>query len=75
MMISNILTLLEKKKYILRKKSNLGIQALVLSLTKTGADLVEKAVEAVEQIEDALFDTKDPKKFKKTLKAVVEQAR
>lgn len=74
MMISNILTLLEKKKYILRKKSNLWVQALTLSLTKTGATLVEKAVKAVEEIEDTLFDTKDPKKLKKALKAIVEQA-
>lgn len=71
MMISNILTLLEKKKYITRKKAWQGLQITGLSLTKVGQDLVNKAHDAVLDIENEIFDTKDPKKFKKYLKKIV----
>ena len=72
MMISNVLTLLEKKKYITRKKAWQGLQITWLSLTKIGQNLIVQAHEAVREIEEQLFDTKDPKKFKKSLKKIVE---
>lgn len=71
MMISNILTLLEKKKYIVRQKSASGMPIVKLWLSKMGQDLIAKAHEAVATVEEQLFDTKDPKKLKKHLKKVI----
>ena len=71
-MISNILTLLEKKKYIVRQKSQAMLTGMKLSLSKTWQILIDKAHEAVEEIEQLLWDTKDPKKLKKNLRKIVD---
>ena len=72
MMISNILTLLEKKKYIIRQKSQAMLTGMKLSLSKTGQVVIDKAHKAVEEIEQVLWDTKDPKKLKKNLRKIID---
>jgi DNA-binding MarR family transcriptional regulator len=71
-MISNILTLLEKKKYIIRQKSQAMLTGMKLSLSKTGQVLIDKAHKAVEEIEQVLSDTKEPKKLKKNLRKIID---
>ena len=71
-MISNILTLLEKKKYIIRQKSQAMLTGMKLSLSKTGQVVIDKAHKAVEEIEQVLSDTKDPKKLKKNLRKIID---
>lgn len=72
MMISNILTLLEKKKYLTRKKVFTSVGGMELALTKVGTTLIEQAHADVADLEDKIFDIKDPKKLKKLLKSVIE---
>lgn len=72
MMISNILTLLEKKKYIIRQKSQAMLTGMKLSLSKTGQVVIDKAHKAVEEIEQVLSDTKEPKKLKKNLRKIID---
>jgi len=72
MMISNILSLLEKKWLIKRKKSDHGLQTTGLALTKSGRSIIEEVSWEIEDFEEELFDLKDPKRFRKDLASIAD---
>jgi len=72
MMISNVLRLLEKKWYIIRKQSKTGVVSNSLWLSKIGHDLITKAHKVVERLEDQLFAEDNVKKLKKCFKKIVD---
>lgn len=65
MMVSNVLTLLEKKWYISRKKTGGEGTGYQLSLTVWGKDKLKKAHEQVEKLEEDLFNQWALNKVKK----------
>jgi DNA-binding MarR family transcriptional regulator len=74
MMISNVLRLLEKKWYIVRKKSTSWVVSNSLWLSKVGHDLITKAHHVVLKLEEKMFDDDSAKKLKKCFKKIVESA-
>jgi DNA-binding MarR family transcriptional regulator len=74
MMISNVLRLLEKKWYIVRKKSTSWVVSNSLWLSKVGHDLITKAHNVVLKLEEKMFDDDSAKKLKKCFKKIVESA-
>jgi DNA-binding MarR family transcriptional regulator len=74
MMISNVLRLLEKKWYIVRKKSTSWVVSNSLWLSKIGHDLITKAHNVVLKLEEKMFDDDSAKKLKKCFKKIVESA-
>lgn len=72
MMISNVLRLLEKKWYIVRKKSTSWVVSNSLWLSKIGHDLITKAHNVVLKLEEKMFDDDSAKKLKKCFKKIVE---
>ncbi len=71
MMVSNVLTLLEKKKYILRNKSAGEGMWYQLSLTKAGKETLKKAHQEVEKLEEDLFNQSALNKVKKNFKDII----
>lgn len=74
MMISNVLRLLEKKWYIVRKKSTSWVVSNNLWLSKVGHDLITKAHNVVLKLEEKMFDDDNAKKLKKCFKKIVDSA-
>ena len=72
MMISNVLRLLEKKWYIVRKQSKTGVVSNSLWLSKIGHDLITKAHKVVQKLEDQLFEEDNVKKLKKCFKKIID---
>lgn len=72
MMISNVLRLLEKKWYIVRKKSSSGVVSNHLWLSKIGNDLIIKAHKVVEKLETKFFEEDSVKKLKKCFKKIID---
>ena len=72
MMISNVLRLLEKKWYIVRKKSTSWVISNSLWLSKIGYDLITKAHNVVLKLEEKMFDDDSVKKLKKCFKKITE---
>ena len=71
MTISSTLRLLERKKLIKRKPSRTDTRAYTIINSKTGSDILVKAVSEVEKI-DKMFFTDDTKMFDSQLKRLID---
>ncbi len=66
--------LLEKKWYIVRKKSTSWVVSNSIWLSKVGHDLITKAHNVVLKLEENMFDDDNAKKLKKCFKKIVDSA-
>lgn len=71
--VSDILKLLEKKKFVERRNSQQDSRAKMVELTKLGLDLTEKATQVVERIDLEFFNVleNDNKRFLSLLQRLI----
>ena len=55
MMVSKVLRTLESKKFITRSDNKKDTRIKMISLTKKGADILQQAVNVVEQVDSSFF--------------------
>ena len=70
MTVSSTLRLLERKKFITRKKSKIDTRAYTIINSKRGSSILIKAIKEVEKV-DILFFSQDTKLFNNQLKELL----
>ena len=71
MMTSKVLRTLEKKRFVLRKKSKLDPRAKSIYITEEGYHITKKAIQEVESIDKEFFSPIQVKKFNQDIKKLL----